>query len=116
MLVAEGDIQDAEILVVKRNIAERFNKFQPVGGITDTAGITKFTISAEVIRTAARQPAPYPEGTPWFIVATQEYLFGVARMYEQVGSVKTASLKVVRSRQEALAALGVAEPAFECVE
>jgi len=107
MLVAEGDIQDAEILVVKRNIAERFNKFQPVGGITDTAGITKFTISAEVIRTAARQPAPYPEGTPWFIVA---------RMYEQVGSVKTASLKVVRSRQEALAALGVAEPAFECVE
>jgi len=116
VLVAEGDIQDAEVLVVKQNIAERVSQWNPVGGITDASGITKFNVSAEVIQTAARQPSPYPESTPWFIVAPQEYLFGVARMYEQIGSGKSPRLRVVRSRHAAFAALGVAETAFERIK
>jgi len=114
LLVAEGHIEDREILAVNDRIAARVNRLRPSAGITDLSAVTKFDPSADAMRSAARQPSPYPEETPRFIVAPVDHVFGLARMYELFGS--RVNLKVVHSRQEALAALGIQNAKFEPVD
>jgi hypothetical protein len=47
------------------------------------------------------------------VVAPVDYLFGIARMYELVANRPNAKLKVVRSRGEVFAILGIQNPKFE---
>jgi len=113
LLVVEGDAGDEVIVSANERIAQQVNHLHPRAGISDLSGITGFNVSSKAMRMAAAQPAPYPEGTEWFIVAAEDHIFGMARMYEMAGSRN--NLKVVRSRQEALAALGVEKPIFKRV-
>lgn len=115
LVVAEGDVQDAEILTINDLIGEQVNRLHPFAGISDLSSVTTFNVSSQAMRTAALQPSPYPEETPRFIVAPHDYLFGMARMYELVGNRTRANLRVVRRREEALAMLGVQNPKFEPV-
>jgi hypothetical protein len=59
------------------------------------------------------QPSPYPEATPRFIVAPTDYLFGMGRMYEMIANRPQEKLRVVRTREEAFAILGVQDARFE---
>jgi hypothetical protein len=95
-----------------RKYAERL---KPVAGISDFTAVTKFNVTSDQIRRAAMQPSPYPEETPRFMVAPTDHLFGMARMYELVADRPEAMLKVVRTREAALAALGVKNAKFERV-
>jgi hypothetical protein len=61
----------------------------------------------------AALPDPYPPGTSRFVVAPVDYLFGIARMYELVANRPNTKLKVVRSREEVFAILGIQNPKFE---
>jgi len=115
LLVAEGNIQEAEILYVKENIARAVAALNPVAGIADLSKVEKFDVSTDVLRTAARQPSPYAPETPSFIVAGSDHVFGMARMYEFFGAATRANLRVVHSREEALAALGALDAKFEPV-
>lgn len=115
-VVAKGEVGDAEMLAVNSRIAQRVERLNPSAGITDLSAVKRFTASSKAVQTAARQPRPYPVGIRWFIVAPTDEIFGLARMYELVGSRKRPNLKVVHTLQEALAALGVEHPAFEVVD
>jgi hypothetical protein len=115
LVISEGAITDADVQTVKRAVAEHANRLHPAAVIADLSLVSKFDVSAEVLRSAARQPSPHVDAIPSFIVAPQEYLFGMARMYEQVGSGKRPNLKAFHTRHEALAALGIADPEFEPV-
>jgi len=117
VLVAEGVADDAEIMTANQAIAAQVARLHPSAGISDLSRVTKFDVSGDAMRTAARQPSPYPDSIPRFIVAPQEYVFGMARMYEIVGYRTRSNLKVVRSMREALAALGMTDlPKFEPVD
>jgi hypothetical protein len=113
LLVVEGDVSDDEIVSANDRIARHVNLLHPKAGISDLSGARSFNVSSKAMRIAASQHAPYPEETLWFIVAAVDHVFGMARMYEMVGS--RIHLKVVHTRQEALAALGVVNSAFEPV-
>jgi hypothetical protein len=116
LLVAEGDVQDAELLVINDVVGAHVKALQPAAGISDLSAITSFQISSDAVSTAALQPSPYPEETPRFIVAPQDHIFGMSRMFEMIGSRTRAKLKIVRNRDEALAAIGVKNPKFERVK
>ena len=116
LVVVEGDIEDAEVLLAKDRIANQVKRLQPSAGITDLSAVRRFNVSSEAMRTAARQPSPYPDSISTFIVAPADLVFGLARMYELIGSSARANLKVVHTRQEALDDLGVREPRFERVD
>jgi len=88
---------DAEIMTVNQVFAAQVTRLRPSAGISDLSRVTKFDVSGDAMRTAARQPSPYPDSIPRFIVAPQEYVFGMARMYELVGYRTRSKLKVVRS-------------------
>ncbi len=115
LVIAEGDVKDQEILNVNADIAAHVRELKPSAGISDLSSVTTFQVASATMRTAASQPSPYPEETPRFIVAPQDHLFGMARMYELAGHRTRSKLKVVRSREEALAALGVPNARFERV-
>jgi hypothetical protein len=117
VLVAEGIVDDTEVMTVNQVIAAQVTRLHPLAGISDLSRVTNFDVSGNAMRTAARQPSPYPDSIPRFIVAPQEYLFGMARMYELVGYRTRSNLKVVHSMQEALAGLGITNPPrFEPVD
>ena len=86
-------------------------------GIGDYSSVTDFPLSSEVVRTVARQaPMPEPTEKPLFIVMPNTTGYGLARMYQMVGDLAQPLVSVVRTLDEALAALGVQSPHFEPLE
>ena len=115
LVVMEGEVDGREIQESNARIREHVEKLKPVAGIGDFTAVTKLTVSSSVLRSTALQPSPYPDETPRFIVAPTDYLFGMARMYELVADRPQAALRVVRTREAALAELGVKNARFERV-
>jgi len=113
LFVLEGEVGNAEILGSNSKIAEQASRLHPASVIADVSGITKLDVSSDVIRSAARRPTPNVVEAALVIVAPQEHLFGMARMYEMVGSRTRPNLKIARTREEALAGLGVPNAKFE---
>jgi hypothetical protein len=116
LVVGEGDVQAHEIGEINDHIRAYVKRLNPVAGISDFSAVKSFHVPSQTLRAAALQPSPYPDETPRFIVAATDYLFGMARMYEIVANRPEGKLQVVRSREEALAALGVQNSKFERVE
>jgi hypothetical protein len=113
LVILEGDVEDSEMQRINNDIRARVSELNPSAGISDFSRVTTFNVTAHVMRMAALQPSPYPEETPRYIVAPRDELFGMARMYELIANRPLDKLKVVRSRKDALAALGVKNPRFE---
>ena len=83
-------------------------------GIVDFSSTIEFAVSSEMIRQLARQkPAPSAVGRPRVIVAPQTHAFGLFRMFQLEGEHNRPLLQVVRTMEEAYAALGVQAPHFE---
>ncbi len=82
--------------------------------IVDFSSVTEFAISTESIRRLAHKEPAMPNATtrPRIIVAPQIHAFGLFRMFQIVGEPKRPLLQVVRSMEEAFAALGVPSPKF----
>jgi hypothetical protein len=88
-------------------------------GITDCSLVTSVQLSADFIRGIAtrgiatrqsdRDSATYPR----VIVASSTSGFGLGRMYQLAAEMKNPKLTVVRTMDEAFAALGVQSPRFE---
>ena len=116
LLAYEGDVQSRDIVNANHDMAQHVARRKPSCGIADLSAVKTLDVPADTLRAAARQPSPYAEETPRFIVAPTDYLFGMARMYEIMANRAHEKLRVVRSRKEALAALGVRESKFERLE
>ena len=86
-------------------------------GIGDYSSVTEFPLSAELVRMRARQtPMPEPTKNPLLIVMPNTAGYGLARMYQIVGDLAQPLVSVVRTLDEALAALGVQSPHFDPLE
>jgi hypothetical protein len=113
LVVLEGDVVEREMLKINGDIKAHVTDLNPSAGISDFSAVTTFAVASHTMRLAALQPSPYDEQTPRFIVAPRDHLFGLARMYQLIGSRTRAKLQVVRSREEVFSALGVQNPKFE---
>jgi hypothetical protein len=113
LVVLEGDVVEREMLKINGDIKAHVTGLNPSAGISDFSAVTTFAVASHTMRLAALQPSPYDEQTPRFIVAPRDHLFGLARMYQLIGSRTRAKLHVVRSREEVFSALGVQNPKFE---
>ena len=116
LLVGEGDVHPQELQQINDQIRVRVEQLHPAAGIMDYTAVNTFELPSEMVRMAARQPSPYPEDTPRFIVAPSDYLFGLSRMYQLVANRPKEKLQVVRTRDEALAAIGARNAQFEKVD
>jgi len=116
LLAYEGDVQGDEIEQATDAMGQHIARLNPSGGIADLSAVKTLDVPSDTLRWVALQASPYPDETPRFIVAPTDYLFGMSRMYQIVANRPHEKLRVVRSREEALAALGVHDPKFERIE
>lgn len=118
LLRFEGRLTDESLSEIHRTARIHWAATGARAGIGDYTSATEFPLSAELVRTLARQGAPMPEPTehPHFIVMPNTTGYGLARMYQIIGELRQPLVHVVRSLDEALAALGVQSSHFESLE
>lgn len=116
LTVMNGNIDGDEVQLIDSEMRARIVRTKPAAGISDLTGVTNFNVPSHIMRAAALQHPPFPPGTPRSIVASNDHVFGMSRMYELFADRPAGILKVVRSRQEAFSALGVTTPEFEALD
>lgn len=117
LLRFEGPLTDQLLLEVHRMARLLWAETGARAGIGDYSSVTEFPVSAELVRALAQGTLmPEPAQHPHFIVVPNMTGFGLARMYQIVGELTQPLVHVVRTLDEALAALGVQSPQFEHLE
>lgn len=107
LVIHEGEVHGWEIESLGDGLRRRFGELNPSITISDFSTATTVDVSSEMIRHLAKKDGSFPKAMRRFIVAPADHLFGLARMYELSAHPPFAALQVVRSREEALAAIGI---------
>jgi hypothetical protein len=84
-------------------------------GILDLTDVTSLEVSTDAIREIAELAPVLADPVPRFVIAPGDLGFGLGRMLQLMSGRKRENLRVVRSAEEAYAALGVLKPHFERV-
>ncbi|MFZ1916580.1 MAG: hypothetical protein WAU58_03330 [Terriglobales bacterium] len=114
----EGRLTDQSLVEIYGAIREYSTATDARAGIWDMSSVTEFAISAECVRDLAGREPAMPDATkrPRVIAVTNPSGFGFARMFQIVGEKTRPLLEVVRTLDEALAALGIQSPQFTPLE
>lgn len=118
MKVAVREAVDGVGLVQLGTLTAVMNaKVHPKSVVYDFTGVTSVELpTTQVDSLAHLKPVLSPE-IPQVILAPQDYLFGLARMFQAMAAETRPSVRVVRSWAEAFQALGVSEPPeFELIQ
>jgi hypothetical protein len=117
LTVVTGEFSDDDQLMINTDIRKRANDLDIVAGIGDMSAITSCTVSSASVQIVAREASPYSPQTKRYLVAPADHLYGISRMYKATAPEKSrAQLEIVRSRDEALEALGALDAVFEPIE
>lgn len=81
--------------------------------LMDLTGVERYDVSAAAMRDVSRLSPLFPDPTPRWVVAPQDHIFGMARMFQMTSPAGRDMLHIVRSMAEAYAALGIMTPHFE---
>jgi len=114
LIIHEGTVHGQEIEKLGDQLKPQLSVLKPSAAISDFSGATAVDINSQMVRhLAMKDAASCLRILRRFIVAPQEYQFGMARMYELWAYPSFVDLWVVRSKEEALATIGVPNPKFE---
>jgi len=118
LLRFEGRLTDESLAEYYRAARKYSTATDASVGIFDSSPVTEFAVSSEFIRALASQEPAMPDAfrRPRFIVAPTAVGFGLARMFQMLREPTRPLLKVVRTLDEALAALDIQSPHFEPLE
>jgi len=86
-----------------------------VRGINDFSGVTKVDVSSKTIKGIAEEPVRGEENVLVVIVAPQDLIFGLSRMFTILTENKRPHRVVVRTMMEAYKALGMTDPQFKSI-
>ncbi len=108
-----GVLRDEDILNQQARLRTD-PKFRPtLGQLVDTTAVTDVTLSARLMLSMGQSTLFAPEAKRAYLV-TKDVVFGLVRMYELYQGMRgQQSVRAFRRREEALAWLGVQEPASE---
>ena len=86
-------------------------------GIVDGTQVAGFTVSPDLVKSLAHHPPMFPEESDRCIVVDQDYLFGMARMYQLLAGESRERLRITRTLQEAYEHLHIEAPSdLEIIE
>ena len=110
LLTFDGELRDADLSEAYRRAAAFQRRVRVQRGILDGRGVDKFSISAERVKRMAIEPPMFDASLHRCIVVGQDFIYGMARMYQMLGGESREHLHVVRTIEEAYAKLGVKAP------
>lgn len=105
LAIAYGHIDADQFRRLYFDIQSRRDETNPITAILDLTGVTSFNISSKVLRELALHAPIISDPTLRVVVAPTDYLFGMARMFQIIGSETRKQLKIVRTLNEALTLL-----------
>ncbi len=109
-----GRVTDAYLRQFHRDAARVVQHTHPRAAIINFRRVTAFDVTGGAMWSMARSDPPMPDmSKPRFIVAPADLAFGMSRMYQLIGETARPELRVVRTREEALSAIGVEAPNFQ---
>jgi hypothetical protein len=115
LAVLEGDLDGDQMRQANVELQSHKSGLQPSAVITDASTVIAFNVASHTVRDlASRASRPPEQSAPVFLIAPSDHLFGMGRMFQILA--KHDQVHVVRSREEALTALGVQSPKFERLE
>jgi hypothetical protein len=114
----EGRLTDESLAESYRAVRKYSTATDASAGIWDLSSVTEFAVSTEFIRQLANQEPAMADASrrPGVIVASGTVGFGLSRMFQLLGEPTRPLLNVVRTLDEALAALNIQSPHFQPLE
>jgi hypothetical protein len=110
----DGRLSEDSLGSLTRAAEKHWAATKPRAEIIDCSGVTEFAIASDRIRQLARQQLNSDAAQRHRVIIVPEtHAFGLARMYQIVAEQKRPLVTVVRSMDEALAALNIMSPDFE---
>ncbi len=103
-------IEDDDMREYYRTVASAQLTVGPCSGICDFSNIEKLHVTSNMVKDLASRPALIPPGYKHVIVAPQEHVYGMVRMYETLTGRNNTI--IVRSLDEAYEALKLVDPEF----
>lgn len=107
-----GPIDDKILLDCRKEAVRHVQQTDPAALVLDLTLISSLDVSTRTVQALARSDPAFPPTRPKFIVAPNDHVYGMSRMYQLIGEPIRPRLQVVRSPAEAYAALGIAELHF----
>ena len=111
----EGNLTDETLMLGddggRRLLAAR----PPCNGILDFSKVTKVDASSKKIQGIASKPPAYAFGQTVVLVAPEDLVYGLSRMFATLGEKRRPNMYVVRTMQEAYRLLQIDSPQFSPV-
>jgi len=110
----KGRVTDADLRQFHRDATRVVERTHPRAAIVNFRHVKEFHVTGGAMRAMARSDPLMPDmEQPRFVVAPADLTFGMSRMYQMVGEDTRPEFHVVRTRREALSAIGVKAPKFQ---
>jgi hypothetical protein len=106
----QGTVTDQEMRNYYTTVTSAMSSVGPCSLICDFSGITKLQVSSNIVKELAAKPSFIAEGFKHVIVAPQEHVYGLVRMYEAL--THRNNVVAVRTIGEAYRNLALINPNF----
>ena len=107
-----GAFTDAVMQACYQAMAGQVGRREVRAAFLDLSAAGSVDVSADAVRGMSKLAPLFPDPLPKYIVAAEDHIFGMARMF-QITSRGRDTLQIVRSRQDVYASLGLDTPRFE---
>jgi hypothetical protein len=108
----QDHVTDAALLKAYAAAAKYVASHGPCRGIWDISQATKLDVPINAIRQIAASPPIIPTGYMRIIVAQEDFVYGLMRMFQMLSDLTRPDLCVVRTIDEAYRLLRVESPEF----
>ncbi len=105
-----GPMTDEDLLAGFAKARRWIASHGPHSSISDFSGVTTFDISSEAVRILSSLPPLVPDEFHRIVVAPQDVVYGMVRVFAAFGSKTRDHVEIVRSYAEALEILGISSP------
>ena len=114
LTTADGVLTDDDVLDHKRKLTADPNFKAGMCEITDIRDVTEFRVTVEGVNKMVATDSANASGLAEYklaIIAKQDVVFGMARMYQTLTEGNVPNVRVFRDHEEAARWLGIALPA-----
>ncbi len=111
-----GDLTDRLLLEGYESARASWFRHGPFHFIVDYSAVSDCPVSSETIRAIASRHPVMANNYLGIIVAPQNVLYNMSRIFEQLSTDTRHNIHVVHTMDEALKLIGVSSPTFNLIE
>jgi len=111
-VTVDGTVTDASVPEFYNAVKAYVATHPTCSGILDVTAVKMFDVSTSAIRQLAERQPAFAGGPFTVFVASRDYVYGLARMFQMLGEHSRPNLRVVRTLDEAYRLLGLETPKF----